>query len=176
MPSLASSGRSQVARSIILAFVLAAPACTALPPQDGSTSPPTITADIAGIGTGRLWLASYVATAYEQFKKSPDRKFFAVAKNGRAYGYSSRWEKAIAWCEKFSRGVPCFLYADRNGVLWKGEVTILESVSDYITRTAPPIPPEGPSRPVTLIQCRLPDGFVIAMVPERCKLVGGVPE
>ncbi len=41
--------------------------------------------------------------------------------------------------------------------------------------TAPPIPPEGPSRPVKLIKCRLPDGFLISMTPERCLSVGGEP-
>jgi len=162
-----------MARSILLALVLAVASCTALPAQEG--------------GTGPLTISPTVAAGYEQFRKLPDRYFFAVSKDGEVYGYSFcrefggciRWggrKVAVESCEKASRGVPCYIYANMSGVLWKGKVTIAESASDRLSNTAPPIPPERPSRPVTLIKCRLPDGFVISMVPERCKLVGGAPE
>jgi hypothetical protein len=75
-------------------------------------------------------------------------------------------------CEKYSRGVPCRIYANANGVIWDGPTLVGLS---KLSKTAPPIPDVGPSKPVTLIKCRLPDGFVLAMVPERCLEVGGTP-
>ena len=145
---------------------------------------------------------------------------------------------AIDGCEKVSGGVPCYIYATQNRVLWQGEVTVsgdpsglqsslisgrtnkticiqalspgeglprwegrsayreyieeakrrglnplkcadllgrntVQSGTKDLSLTAPPIPPEGPSQPVKLIKCRLPDGFVISMIPKRCRSVGG---
>ena len=79
----------------------------------------------------------------------------------------------MQWCERSSGGVPCRIYANVNGVIWDGPALVGLSP---LSKTAPPIPEEGPSKPVTLIKCRLPDGFVLAMVRERCLQVGGTPD
>jgi hypothetical protein len=138
------------------------------------------------VGSGPLTLSPGVADAYERFRSLPDPLFFAVTKDGRSAGWSycqslpcAPWKgriRAVRSCERASGGRACYIFANMNGVVWKGKVTIEEWGADPLSKTAPPIPPEGPSQPVTLVKCRLLDGFVISMVPERCKSVGGIPE
>lgn len=139
------------------------------------------------VDSGPPALSPGVAEAYERFKRLPGRLYFAISEDGRSAGWSYCKEfgpckrsgarsRAVYFCERYSKGVPCRIYADMNGIVWKGKVSVDEPVSDPLSKTAPPSPPEGPSRPIRLIKCRLPDGFVISMVPERCKSVGGTPE
>lgn len=78
---------------------------------------------------------------------------------------------AIANCQEGSSGMLCEIYAWRGEIVWSGPAP--QSERNPLDATAPPIPPDGPSQPVTLIQCRLPDGYVISMKPERCRSVGG---
>jgi hypothetical protein len=120
---------------------------------------------------------------FETYMHKHNRGAFAVSVDGRAAGYSycqvagpcgrrDRIERrAIDSCMGVSEGVPCRLYAWRGTVVWEGPT--FRPDGNALDKTAPPIPPEGPSQPAKLIKCRLPDGFVISMMPERCRSVGG---
>ena len=138
------------------------------------------------VGSGPITLSPEVEAGFERYKALNFPSRFAVSVDGAGYGYSycpqgncsgNPQRVAIDSCEQASGGVPCKLYAKGRNVVWDhaGD-TVVESASDRLTKTAPPIPAEGPSQPVTLIKCRLPDGYVISMVPERCESVGGVPD
>ena len=132
-------------------------------------------------GEGPAALYPEMQAGYQKFQRTAEPFFFAVSIDGRTYAYTNcpapghckranARHIAIRLCEKHSGGVPCRIYANANGIIWDGPALVEPSA---LTKTAPPIPDAGPSKPVTLIQCKLPDGFRLAMVPERCVAVGG---
>lgn len=89
-------------------------------------------------GSGPLTISQRAASYYENvYLEDEGRRFFAVSRDGKSYGYSrcsdfrcAEWQGrsvAIRTCQKHSKGVPCFIYADRNSVIWNGTVTIAAS-------------------------------------------------
>lgn len=136
---------------------------------------PLEVADAQEIGSGPLVLSPGVAQAYDEFRRLDGRLFFAVSKDGRTAGWSYCKEFgpcnrtkarsiAVRACERESEGVPCYIYANMNGVLWKGKVS------------APKAPAAGPSQRQGLIDCRFPDGSLVITTTERCWSAGGTPE
>ncbi|HKY94469.1 MAG TPA: hypothetical protein VJL84_04145 [Kiloniellales bacterium] len=93
----------------------------------------------AGPGTGDLWLHQGVLDYYEVFKEDPQAQFFAVSTNGLSAGYShcapgrpcSATESqamALANCRAVPIDLPgqCHIFADKSGILWRGEVRELD--------------------------------------------------
>jgi hypothetical protein len=98
---------------------------------------PTAKAD--GPGHGELWLHHGVMDYYRQFQADPDALYFAVSTNGLAAGYArceagkacraaSSERAALASCRAAPIDLPgeCFIFASRQGVVWQGEVHVLD--------------------------------------------------
>ena len=132
-------------------------------------------------GAATAVLPSEMQPAYEAFRAFYEPYYFAVSLDGMAYGYTAckaigqcrragTRQKAIQLCESQAKGVPCRVYARGSNIVWDGPAIGDRSA---LSRTAPPTPDQGPSKPVTLRDYRLPDGFVLSMVHDRCLTVGG---
>lgn len=128
-------------------------------------------------------LPLHIQTHFDGYLRKLGPGAFAISTDGRAVGYSYCEEAAscgarslLEWlamktCLNASKGAPCRLYAWRGKIVWDDPP--IQPAGRSLDATAPPIPPEGPSRPAKLIKCRLPDGFLISMVPERCFAANG---
>lgn len=92
-------------------------------------------------GSGPLKLSPDVVAFYENnFLQEDGRLFFAVSENGRHAGLTTCPEfrcretgartRAVAACQRASKGAPCYIYANRNGVIWDGPVTVAETAAE----------------------------------------------
>lgn len=154
-----------VARTVLLLAVLLVLGCSQQPDRGAET----------------VTLPPEIQAGHDEFQRTAEPFYFALSIDGATYGYTTypaigqrkrtaARQKAIHICEKHAGGVPCRIYAGSNGVVWDGPITVEPSA---LTKTAPPIPDQGPSKPVTLIDCRQPDGFRLSMLRKRCLAVGG---
>lgn len=128
-------------------------------------------------------LPLHIRTLFNEYTHKHNLGAFAISLDGRAAGYvycqvaqvcgrRGRTERAaVDRCLGVSNGVRCRVYAWRGKIVWDGPP--IQPAGRSLDATAPPIPPEGPSRPAKLIKCRLPDGILISMVPQRCFAVSG---
>lgn len=158
-------GIKALACAVVLLFALPLLGCSG--PQNAGEGPPQLSPE--------------AQRAYQEFQRRAEPYFFALSMDGRAYSYSycsfigsctrtGARVRTINSCYQASNGVPCRIYANAGRIVWEGPAP---SQPSALSKTAPPIPNDGPSQTVTLVQCKLPDGFMIAMVAERCLAAGG---
>ena len=78
------------------------------------------------VGTGPITLKGQAAYAYSAYRSETNPSEFYVSEDGN-YGAYSYCPEGICHpgssgikntCEKFSSGVPCYLYADGGRVVW----------------------------------------------------------
>jgi hypothetical protein len=89
------------------------------------------------VGQGPITISPYVEEGYEKFKRQDERLYFAVSSDGRAYGITicrgmrrcvgatRQYQiklKTISACAKSFEAAKCFIFADKQGVVWEGEV------------------------------------------------------
>jgi len=91
-------------------------------------------------GSGELWLHEDVWALYEAFESNDNRHYFAVSTNGLDAGYSfcpsgamckplGGKMEAIRACNSSPSDLPgqCYIFANRNRVVWQGEVHVLSA-------------------------------------------------
>lgn len=135
------------------------------------------------IGQGPITLSPQVEAAFEEYLTLDYPRVFAVDKAGRSAGYvfypplSERHrpgalrQMAINECEEQSKGAPCYIYAIRREIVWKGETkqpasptTTKDRVTDLVKR----LPEYGLLRHESVVQAlkvylRMPDKGAFAV-------------
>lgn len=91
------------------------------------------------IGSGELWLHEDVMAYYETFQRKSGAHYFAVSTNGYDAGYSycpadsmcrplDGKRQALSSCARNKSDLPgaCYIFANRNRILWEGPVHVLD--------------------------------------------------
>lgn len=96
-------------------------------------------AEAEEIGSGELWLHEDVMAYYEAFQRKSGAHYFAVSTNGYDAGYSycpangmcrplDGKRQALSSCAHNKSDLPgvCYIFANRNRILWNGPVHVLD--------------------------------------------------
>ena len=88
------------------------------------------------VGSGPLTLAPNVQAGFDDYKNKSSPIVFVVSTDGRSYNYrycspafdqcyfSNNTSLALEDCQKYSRGVPCKIYAKETRIVWEGRKTV----------------------------------------------------
>lgn len=120
-------------------------------------------------GSGPLTLSPYVFKGFQKYLDAYGALFFAVSEDGTRYGWSycdnlpcgNNRHLAIRVCERYSRGIPCKIYAVQKNIVWNGPVKIASSESAARVQNV-------------YINCKEKDGRLVSVPREACLRTGGV--
>lgn len=82
-------------------------------------------------GEGPILISKRVENGFEKYKELSNPTYFAVAENGRYYGYSYCGDTkcrqggqsiALNYCRKSAGSVPCKIFARGEDIVWDGPV------------------------------------------------------
>ena len=107
------------------------------------------------VGTGPITLSPDAEAGFAYYQELMSPSHFALAADGRAYGYSycpaggcvgNGQTAAIDSCQQRSGGVPCRIYAKGRAVVWDAEGPVLPVESSGEPALAPPSPQSAGAR------------------------------
>ncbi len=83
-------------------------------------------------GEGPILISKRVERAFENYQEEPNPGHFAVAENGRQYGYSACRDTkcrkggqsvALHSCKKRAGSIPCRIFASGHKIVWDGPIS-----------------------------------------------------
>lgn len=83
-------------------------------------------------GEGPILISKRVERGFEKYKELSNPTYFAVAENGRFYGYSycsdTKCRKggqhvALRYCKENAGSIPCRIFARGDQIVWDGPVS-----------------------------------------------------